>query len=152
MVPYTERLADGIIAKGEKVVIACCYDEEIYTLKEYYGDKAVLFNGKCSLKQKDAAVEAFMGDENVKVFLGNIASAGVGITLTSATNLIFSDMSYVPSDNEQMQDRVHRIGQTKPVDIYYQIFRNTQYERMWNIVMRKQITINAVIKKEDEKQ
>ena len=152
MVPYTERLADGIIAKGEKVVIACCYDEEIYTLKEYYGDKAVLFNGKCSLKQKDAAVEAFMGDENVKVFLGNIASAGVGITLTSATNLIFSDMSYVPSDNEQMQDRVHRIGQTKPVDIYYQIFRNTQYERMWNIVMRKQITIDAVIKKEDEKQ
>jgi SWI/SNF-related matrix-associated actin-dependent regulator 1 of chromatin subfamily A len=151
MVPYTEKLADEIIAKGEKVVIACCYDEEIYTLKEYYGDRAVLFNGKCSLKQKDAAVEAFMGDENVKVFLGNIASAGVGITLTSASKLIFSDMSYVPADNEQMQDRVHRIGQTEPVDIYYQIFRDTQYEKMWNIVLRKQLTIDAVIKKEDEK-
>ncbi|MBP5723230.1 MAG: DEAD/DEAH box helicase [Bacteroidales bacterium] len=151
MVPYTEKLADEIISKGEKVVIACCYDEEIYTLKEYYGDRAVLFNGKCSLKQKDAAVEAFMGDENVKVFLGNIASAGVGITLTSASKLIFSDMSYVPAENEQMQDRVHRIGQEKPVDIYYQIFRGTQYEKMWNIVLRKQMTIDAVIKKEDEK-
>jgi SWI/SNF-related matrix-associated actin-dependent regulator 1 of chromatin subfamily A len=151
MVPYTEKLADEIIAKGEKVVIACCYDEEIYSLKEYYGKTSVLFNGSCDLKQKDAAVEAFMGDDSIKVFLGNIASAGVGITLTSACNLIFSDMSYVPADNEQMEDRIHRIGQTKPVDIYYQIFRDTQYEKMWDIVLRKQATINAVIKKEEEK-
>lgn len=151
MVPYTEKLADELIAQGEKVVIACCYDEEIYTLKEYFGDTAVLFNGKCSLKQKDAAVEAFMEDENVKVFLGNIQSAGVGITLIASSKLIFSDMSYVPADNEQMQNRVYRIGQTKPVDIYCQIFRHTQYEKMWNIVLRKQMTIDAVIKKEDEK-
>ena len=151
MVPYTEKLADKLIAQGEKVVIACCYDEEIYTLKEYYGDTAVLFNGKCSSKQKDAAVDAFMNDDKVMVFLGNIASAGVGITLTSSCKLIFSDMSYVPADNEQMQDRVHRIGQERPVDIYYQIFRDTQYEKMWKIVIRKQLTIDAVIKKEDEK-
>ena len=133
------------------MVIACCYDEEIYTLKDYYGDTAVLFNGKMDSKQKDAAVEAFMGDDNVKVFLGNIQSAGVGITLTASSKLIFSDMSYVPADNEQMQDRVHRIGQEKPVDIYYQIFRHTQYEKMWKIVLRKQMTIDAVIKKEEDK-
>ena len=151
MVPYTEKLADKLIAEGEKVVIACCYDEEIYTLKDYYGDTAVLFNGKMDSKQKDAAVEAFMGDDNVKVFLGNIQSAGVGITLTVSSKLIFSDMSYVPADNEQMQDRVHRIGQEKPVDIYYQIFRHTQYEKMWKIVLRKQMTIDAVIKKEEDK-
>ncbi len=151
MVPYTEKLADKLIAKGEKVVIACCYDEEIYTLKDYYGNTAVLFNGKMDSKQKDAAVDAFMNDDSVMVFLGNIQSAGVGITLTKSCKLIFSDMSYVPADNEQMQDRVHRIGQTRPVDIYYQIFRDTQYQKMWEIVLRKQLTINAVIKKEDEK-
>lgn len=151
MVPYTEKLADKLIAKGEKVVIACCYDEEIYTLKDYYGDTAVLFNGKMDSKQKDAAVDAFMNDDSVMVFLGNIQSAGVGITLTKSCKLIFSDMSYVPADNEQMQDRVHRIGQERPVDIYYQIFRDTQYQKMWEIVLRKQLTINAVIKKEDEK-
>ena len=151
MIPKTIKLADEIIKNGEKVVIACCYDEEIYTLKEHYGDIAVLFNGKCSLKQKDAAVDAFMNDDNIKVFLGNIASAGVGITLISACKLIFNDVSYVPSDNEQMSDRIARIGQTKPVDIYYQIFRDTQYERMWNIVLRKTAIIDAVIKKEDDK-
>ena len=37
------------------------------------------------------------------------------------------------------------------VDIYYQIFRGTQYERMWNLVMKKELLINQVIKKEGEK-
>ena len=50
-----------------------------------------------------------------------------------------------------MEDRCYRIGQTKDVDIYYQMFRGTQYERMWNTVMRKELIINQVIKKEDEK-
>ena len=151
MVPKTIKLADKLISQGEKVVIACCYDEEIYSLKDYYGDTAVLYNGKCSLKQKDAAVEAFMGNENVKVFLGNVQSASVGITLVSSTKLIFNDFSYLPSDLKQMEDRIYRVGQTKPVDIYYQIFRDTQYQRMWDIVLRKTAIINAVIKKEEEK-
>lgn len=151
MVPYTEKLADEIIAKGEKVVIACCYDDEIYALKDYYGDSAVLYNGKCTLKQKDAAVEAFMGDENVKVFLGNIMSAGVGITLISAHNLIFNNFSWVYSDNSQFEDRIHRIGQPKDCEIYYQCFKETQYEHMWNVVLRKKMISDKVIVVENNK-
>jgi SNF2 family DNA or RNA helicase len=50
-----------------------------------------------------------------------------------------------------MQDRIYRIGQTRDVDIYYQIFKDTQYEKMWNIVLRKSLVINQIVKKEDEK-
>ena len=63
-----------------------------------------------------------------------------------AKYLVFNTFSYVTGENEQMQDRIHRIGQTKDVEIFYQIFNNTQYQRMWDIVMRKQMIINAVIK------
>ena len=151
MVPYTEKLADKLIDQGEKVVIACCYDEEIYALKKYYGDAAVLYNGKCSLKQKDAAVEAFMGDNSVKVFLGNIMSAGVGITLISSHNLIFNNFSWVYSDNSQFEDRIHRIGQTENCEIYYQYFKGTQYEHMWNVVLRKKTISEKVIVTENNK-
>ena len=51
----------------------------------------------------------------------------------------------------KVEDRVFRIGQTNDVDIYYQIFKDTQYERMWNIVLKKELVINSVIKKEEEK-
>ena len=151
MVPNTIKLADSFIEKGEKVVIACCYDEELYTLKEYYGDRCVIYNGKVSAKDKDKNIEKFTNDPNIMVFIGNIQAAGVGITLLASHTLIFNNISFVPGDNLQMQDRIYRIGQTKDVDIYYQIFRDTQYEKMWNIVLRKSLVINQIVKKEAEK-
>jgi SWI/SNF-related matrix-associated actin-dependent regulator 1 of chromatin subfamily A len=102
-------------------------------------------------KQKDAAQKAFMEDPEIMVFIGQIIAAGVGLTLTSAHKVIFSNMSFVPGDCRQFEDRCYRIGQTHDVDIYYQMFRNTQYEKIWNTVMRKELVINQVIKKEDEK-
>ena len=151
MVPNTIKLTDSFIGKGEKVVIACCYDEELYALRDYYGDKCVIYNGKISAKEKDTNVERFTNDPNVKVLIGNIVSAGVGINLIAARIVIFNNISYVPGDDIQFEDRVYRITQTKDVDIYYQIFRDTQYEKMWNIVLRKSLVINQIVKKEAEK-
>lgn len=151
MVPYTIKLANKFIENDEKVVIGCCYDEELYRLKEYYGDKCVIYNGKMGPKEKDKAQEQFMTNPDVKILVGNLQSAGVGLTLTVAKRLIFNDFSYVKGDNDQFMDRIHRINQTQDVDIYFQIFRNTQYQKMWDIVMRKGYVIDQIIKKEDEK-
>lgn len=151
MIPNTTKLADEFIANGDKVVIFCCYDEELYRIKDYYGDKCVIYNGKMSAKQKDKAVKLFTEDDNIMVFIGNIQAAGVGITLVKANKLIFNNISFVSGDNSQCCDRIYRIGQEKDVDIYYQFFRGTQYEKMWNIVLRKQLVIDSVITKEGEK-
>lgn len=151
MIPNTIKLADEKIAKGEKVVIICCFDEELYTLRDYYKDKCVIYNGKMNLTAKDAAKEKFMKDENTKVFIGNLIACGVGLTLTASHTLIFNDFDYIYANNSQCEDRVHRIGQTHEVDIYYQIFKSTQYERMWNTQLRRQTLSETVIKKEDEK-
>ena len=80
-----------------------------------------------------------------------LIAAGVGLTLTAANALVFNNISFVPGDNQQFMDRVHRLNQTEDVDIYYQIFRGTQYEKMWDIVLRKTLVIDQVIKKEEEK-
>ena len=151
MVPHTEKLADKCIAKGEKVIIACCYDDELYSLQEYYGDRCVVYNGKMSAKEKDAAKDKFINDPNVMVFIGNIQAAGVGINLIVSRVLIFNNISFVPGDNQQMCDRCYRLGQTRDVHIFYQFFRDTQYEKMWNTVLRKSLINDQVIKKEEDK-
>lgn len=151
MVPNTIKMTDDFISRGEKVIIATCYDEELNMLKDYYGDKCVVYNGKMNQKQKDVAQKAFMEDPNVMVFIGQLIAAGVGLTLTVANKLVFNNFDYVPGNCRQYQDRIYRIGQTKDVDIYYQIFRGTQYDKMWNLVMKKELLINQVIKKEGEK-
>lgn len=151
MVPNTIKLTDEFVSKGEKVVIFCCYDDELYTLRDYYNEIGVIYNGKMSAKEKDIAVDKFLHDDNITVFIGNLESAGVGITLISACKLVFNNINYLPSSVQQAMDRIHRIGQTKEVDIYFQFFKDTQYEKIWNTVMRKNFIINQVIKKEDEK-
>lgn len=151
MIPNTISLANQIISNNEKVIIGCCYDEELYKLKDYFGDIAVVYNGKMNSKEKDKAQNLFMTDPNIKVFLGNLQSSGVGLTLTAAKKLIFNDFDYVRGNNDQFMDRIHRINQTEDVDIYFQIFRDTQYEKMWEIVLKKGYIIDQIIKKETEK-
>lgn len=151
MIPNTIALANKFISMGEKVIIGCCYDEELYRLKEHFGDIAVIYNGKMNSKEKDKAQDAFMNDPNIKVFIGNLQASGVGLTLTAATKLIFNDFDYVKGNNDQFMDRIHRINQTEDVDIYFQIFKDTQYEKMWDIVLRKGYVIDQIIKKETEK-
>ena len=151
MVPHTIKFVDKCLAKNEKVVIVCCYDEELYTLRDYYKDICVIYNGKMSSKEKDKAKDEFINNPDIKVIIGNIDSIGVGLTLTVSRVLIFNNFSFVPGICRQAEDRIYRIGQQREVFIYYQFFKDTQYEKMWNTVLRKELTINQIIKKEDEK-
>lgn len=151
MVPKTETLANEILANGEKLVIMCCYDNELYALKDYYGDRAVIYNGKMSAAEKDAAYKAFQTDPNVKVFIGNTVAAGVGISLTAAKKLIFNNLPFTSSDVRQCSDRVHRLSSKEDVDIYIQYFAHTEYQHVWEIVMRKEFITDSVIKTETEK-
>ena len=92
-----------------------------------------------------------MEDPEVMVFLGNIESAGVGLTLISSHICIFNSYSWIPANNSQIQDRIARIGQKFLCHIYFQLFRDTISEDMWENVIKKEIVINSVVKKEEDK-
>lgn len=151
MIERTIALANTFIEKGEKVVIFCSFDDEIEGLKNTFNERCVVHNGKMSSKQKDKSVLTFQNDPSVKVFIGNIHSAGVGITLVSATVAIFNSFSWVSGDNLQAEDRIHRLNQTKDVKIFYQIFNGTFYKEMFEKVRGKQDIISNIIISENEK-
>lgn len=151
MIPNTIQLANEILEDGEKVFIGCLFNEEVYKFKEYYGDKAVIYNGSMTAKQKDSSEDKFMNDPKVKVLIGNINASGVGINLVVASKVIVNSCPYVPGDLEQLIDRVHRLTQKEDVYAYIQLFTNTISEDIWNTVMRKDKTIKKIIKKEDDK-
>jgi SNF2 family DNA or RNA helicase len=96
-------------------------------------------------KEKQRSVDSFQQNDNIKVFIGNIKSAGVGITLTEATYVIFNSFSWVPGNNEQAEDRSYRIGQKNNVTVYYQLFNNTVSTIMWGTVKKKQSVIDSII-------
>lgn len=151
MIPKTISLVRKCIEKNHKVIIFCTYDNEINKFKEEFKDCCVYHNGKINEKKKLKAVDKFQNDDNVKVFIGNIFSAGVGLTLIAGDVVIFNNFSFVPSDNQQAEDRIHRIGQTKPCTIYYQSFNGTYFDKMLEIVHSKEEIINKIIVSEKEK-
>ena len=152
MIKNTIELSNEFLEDDKKVFIACCFNEEISELKKYFGDKAVIYKGGMSIKQKDDAEKRFMTDPKTTVFIGNIIAAGVGLTLTSSHICIFNSYDWVPSSNWQMMDRVHRIGQKNDVEVYFQLFSNTISEHMWETIIRKEMNIDKVIKTENNKE
>ena len=151
MIPKTISLARKCIELNHKVVIFCAYDNEINKLVEEFGDTCVYHNGKLTEKKKNEAVEKFQNDDSIKVFIGNIFSAGVGLTLVAGDVVVFNNFSFVPADNLQAEDRIHRLNQTKPCTIYYQSFNGTYFDKMLDIVHNKEEVINKIIITENEK-
>ena len=103
MIPRTIDLVRKCIKGKHKVIIFCAYDNEIDKFTEEFGDLCVYHNGKLTEKKKNEAVEKFQNDGNVKVFVGNIISASVGLTLTAAAAVVFNNFSFVPSDCQMLE-------------------------------------------------
>lgn len=151
MIPNTIELAESILEESNKLIIMCSFDVEIEELKKHFKDKCVVYNGKMTLKQKDKAEYEFKNNDNVNVFIGNLIASGVGLNLQVAHNLIFNSFSWVSGDNLQSEDRIFRQTQTDDCFIYYQVFRNTFSEEMFDKVLNKEENINNIIKKESDK-
>lgn len=149
-IPHTIELINDAIEEGQKVIVFTTFTEELEEIASHFGKECVIHNGSMSTTLKQKSVDAFQNDNKVKIFVGNITSAGVGITLTEASVVIFNSFSWVPGDNEQAEDRAHRIGQKNNVSVYYQLFLGTVSLMMWYKLVNKQKIIDQIIAKNDE--
>lgn len=149
-IPKSVELAKDAIEQGQKVVIFTTFTDELEELSEEFGNSCVIHNGKMSTRAKQNSIDKFQNNKKTKVFIGNITSAGVGITLTEGTVVIFNSFSWVPGDNEQAEDRCFRIGQKNNVSVYYQLFVGTISLAMWYSLMKKQKNIDEILNSGDE--
>jgi SWI/SNF-related matrix-associated actin-dependent regulator 1 of chromatin subfamily A len=144
-ISYTIEMAENAIEMGRKVIIFTSFTEELEILQNHFGKIAVKHNGPMTTFQKQKSVDAFQQNAKIKVFIGNIKSAGVGITLTEGTVVIFNSFDWVPGSNEQAEDRAFRIGQKNDVNVYYQLFDNTISTRMWEMLNNKKDIISTIM-------
>jgi SWI/SNF-related matrix-associated actin-dependent regulator 1 of chromatin subfamily A len=142
---HTIELAENIIEQGKKVIIFCNFTKSLEVIYNHFGKSAVRLDGSMSKTQRQDSVDKFQTDENVKVFIGNIKAAGVGITLTAAEAVIMNDLSFLPSDHSQSEDRAYRYGQKNNVLVYYPIFDNTIEGIIYDILNTKKRIIGTVM-------
>lgn len=139
-------LVDSILESGEKVIVFSSFMEPLRELEEMYGDKVVKITGETDVNERGAIVSAFQEDPKKQIFLGGIKSAGVGITLTAASNVIFLDYAWTPADMLQAEDRIHRPGQeAQSANIYQLHAPGTVDERLLELLEIKQQAVDTVI-------
>jgi SWI/SNF-related matrix-associated actin-dependent regulator 1 of chromatin subfamily A len=141
----TIELAENILEQDKKVVIFCNFTDSLNRIVEHFGKSAVKIDGSMSKDNRQHSVDEFQNNPKVKVLVGNIKAAGVGITLTSGEAVIMNDLSFLPSDHAQAEDRCYRYGQKNNVLVYYPIFENTVEGVIYDIINAKKQVIATVM-------
>ena len=144
-IEQTIELAENIIEQDKKVIIFCNFTDSLNKITEHFGKSAVKLDGSMSKHERQNSVDQFQENPKVKVFVGNIKAAGVGITLTAAEAVIMNDLSFLPSDHAQAEDRAYRYGQKNNVLVYYPIFENTIEGIIYDILNNKKQVIATVM-------
>lgn len=141
----TIEIAENILEQGKKVIIFTNFTDSLNKITEHFGKSAVKLDGSTTKPARQYAVDQFQENEKIKVFVGNVKAAGVGITLTAAEAVIFNDLSFVPGDMSQAEDRAYRYGQKNSVSVYYPIFENTIEGIIYDMVNNKKQNIETVM-------
>lgn len=124
-------LVDGAVADGRKIVVIARFVPEIHAIGKMLEKKKIRYaqiSGE--IRDRDEQIAAFQNDPDVPVFIGQIATAGLGITLTAASLMVFYSLDYSMSNYEQTRARIHRVGQKNECTYIHLVARGTVDEKV----------------------
>ena len=99
----------------------------------------------------DAAGQSSIGSSTTTTSacsLANIIAGGTGLNLTAATQVVFNDLDWVPTNHWQAEDRAYRIGQTRTVNVTYFVARDTIDDFVHAVLETKAALVNAIVEGE----
>ncbi len=134
-----------IEGSDQKLVIFANHREIIDEVVNRYKDMAVKIDGSVKPELRTDIVNRFQHDDSIRIFVGNIKAAGVGLTLTAASNVVFLELPWTPGELSQAEDRCHRIGQKNSVNIWYLLPKNTIEETLAKMIDSKRKVLAEVL-------
>lgn len=133
-----EDIVDDVTLSGKKLVVIARFIPEIEAIKDLLSKKKLKFSIITgAVKNRSEHIEKFQNDSDVLVFVGQIATAGLGITLTASSTMVFYSMDYSMSNFEQTKARIHRAGQKENCTYIYLIAKNTVDEKVLKALKKK---------------
>jgi len=129
----------------EKIVIFAVHRNVVEGLRQQLSQwNPVTVYGGTDPKKVEKRIASFQNDKRTRVFIGNIQSAGTGITLTASSEILMVETNYVPADIMQAIHRVRRIGQTKHVRARIVSLSNSIDQKINEIVRKKAAELSEI--------
>jgi superfamily II DNA or RNA helicase len=133
-----KELIGQALGEGEKVVVFSQYLEMLDLIEEHLTSLGVKHVGlRGATRKRGAVVKRFQTDESIRVFVASLLAGGIGVDLTAASVVIHYDRWWNAAREDQATDRVHRIGQSRGVQVFRLITRGTLEERIDGIISAK---------------
>lgn len=121
-----EDFVDSMMAENKKLVIMARFVPEMNDIQEMLEKKGIGYAAvRGGVKDRAEEIRRFQEDSDCMVFIGQIAAAGLGITLTAASTMVFYSMDYSMSNFEQAKARIHRVSQKNDCLYIYLIAKGT---------------------------
>jgi SNF2 family DNA or RNA helicase len=140
--PMALEWIGDFLESGEKLVVFSRH-REIADAVHADVPGAALATGALDADRRAAEVERFQTDEACRLIVCTLDAAGVGLTMTAASNVAFLELAWTPAAHDQAEDRVHRIGQASAVTAWYLLAQRTIDERVTEILDRKRRVVDA---------
>jgi SNF2 family DNA or RNA helicase len=138
------------LSLGKKVVVVSQWVTYLDKLQQYFQLENpdipfITLNGKTIPKKRQALVDQFQSDDNIKVAFCSLGSSSVGITMTAASSMIIADIYWNQSAISQMSARIHRISQVNPVHVYTMLVNDSIELKMKELVQKKDAICSVII-------
>ena len=143
-VPYVIEHLANLLENGVRVVCFAHHTEVIKELKNAFKGRCVTLTGETPMLERERAVRVFQ-DKSAPLFIGNIRAAGVGLTLTASSHVVFAESDWTPGIMEQAEDRTHRIGQKESVLVQHIVLRGSLDANMAKAVVGKKQVIQTAV-------
>merc|ERR1719402_959892 len=101
------------------------------------GHKYMRLDGQTPVQERGDLIDKFNQDEEIFIFILSTRAGGLGINLTAANTVILHDLDFNPYNDKQAEDRVHRVGQTRPVKVIRFTSEDTIEEGIHSIAQDK---------------
>jgi SWI/SNF-related matrix-associated actin-dependent regulator 1 of chromatin subfamily A len=146
-IPYcADHIIEAVESSGSVVCFAHHHDviDGLRAALNRAGVSSVELTGETAMTDRQAAVDAFQ-EGRAQVFIGSISAAGVGLTLTRSSHVVFCELPWTPSELSQAEDRCHRIGQKGNVLVQHIVMENSIDQRMAQALVSKQEVIDKAL-------
>lgn len=141
-------LEDYVQEAGQKLVVFARFRPEIAAICRRLEERGIRYghiDGEVPMDQRGAVVEEFQNDPGVKVFVAQIQTAGLGITLHAASAAVFYSLDFNYANYAQALARIHRIGQAQPVTYIHLLAEHTVDEQVLDALERKEDLARTIV-------
>lgn len=141
-----EDIVDSANEAGQKVVIIARFIPEIKEICKLLDSKKISYARICGdVKDRAAEVDRFQNDKKCMVFVGQIQTVSMGLTLTASSTMVFYSLSYNFADYSQARARIHRIGQKNKCLYIHLTVKDTIDETVLQVLRRKDDISHSIV-------